>query len=125
VDARNYRERTSRDFIVLLTQQPVQRTHGERSEGVGEVAAHAAMRLPLLLLRTYHCDYESPANLAQRDDRGYPQKYGAKSIPLDFVAQGVGRRTPEILDYVARLEQQGIVRGEGDMVHLTEEAVSN
>jgi predicted transcriptional regulator len=53
------------------------------------------------------------------------RKYGAKSIPLDFVAQGVGRRTPEILDYVARLEQQGIVRREGDMVHLTEEAVAN
>lgn len=53
------------------------------------------------------------------------KKYGGKSVPLDFVAQGLGRRTPEILEYVTGLEQQGIVQRDGDMVRLSADAVAN
>jgi DNA-binding Lrp family transcriptional regulator len=53
------------------------------------------------------------------------KRYGAKSVPLGFVAQSLGRRTPEIVEDVTRLEQEGILRRDGDNVRLTEEAASN
>ena len=52
-------------------------------------------------------------------------KYGHTSVPLDFLAQGLGRRTPEILDYLDELEKQGIVKRDGDMVRLTDDALKS
>jgi len=44
------------------------------------------------------------------------KNYGA--VPLDFLAQKVGRRTPEILEYLRALEEEGVIKRQDDTVAL-------
>lgn len=49
------------------------------------------------------------------------QQYGR--VPVDFLAKALGRRTPEILDYLGLLEQEGVIERQGDTVGLCEKKV--
>lgn len=46
------------------------------------------------------------------------RKYGSTPIPIDFVAASLGRRTPEILNYVEELEKAGVIKREGENLRL-------
>ncbi len=46
------------------------------------------------------------------------RKYGSTPIPIDFVAVSLGRRTPEILNYVEELEKAGVIKREGENLRL-------
>jgi predicted transcriptional regulator len=39
-------------------------------------------------------------------------------VPLDFLAEAVGRRTPEILESVQRLETAGVIKRQNNKVEL-------
>lgn len=45
------------------------------------------------------------------------REYG--TIPVDFLAKVLGRRTPEILDYLEILEREGVIQREGEQVSLS------
>ncbi len=44
------------------------------------------------------------------------KNYG--SVPLDFLAQKVGHITPEILEYLRTLEEEGVIKRQDDTVAL-------
>jgi predicted Rossmann fold nucleotide-binding protein DprA/Smf involved in DNA uptake len=46
------------------------------------------------------------------------KSYGPNPIPVDFLAQAVGRRTPEILESLLSLEKDGVIKRQDDTVAL-------
>jgi DNA-binding IclR family transcriptional regulator len=46
------------------------------------------------------------------------KKFGSSPIPVDFLAESLGGKRPELNEYLDDLEHKGVVKREGDTIRL-------
>ena len=46
------------------------------------------------------------------------KKFGSTAIPVDFLAESLGRKRPELDEYLNDLEHDGVVKREGETIRL-------